>query len=148
MNDYLDVAKYLVGILDAAKTSLGVKDVFYGDQSLLPNVPAACVEPEPMSQEFVGVPFRMERRIRENIYVYYSRLGNRAQGRMDGEALSIAVADFLQLAEHRQAGGLVIHSFITTYTPGYRAQGGHVFYATRLTWEGLVRVQLPIGALT
>jgi len=140
-DSYVTISQYIKDLL-ANNTTLGLQDVWYGDQQLVPRVPAAAVEPGTLRRSLGGVsPGGVtENYIAVYVMVYHAGIKDTqtTKKECDEHAEKIITALHADLT----MGGLVIHGFCTEVDPGYATRGGELFFATRIQWEGLTKTRL------
>lgn len=129
-------------ILDDAKTSLGVMDVYYGDQELLPRTPAVTVESGAYSRELAGMGGKGMTENRSTVYVmvYFGRVQDVQQNSRDADALSEAIMDVLHTDVTLE--GLIVHGHVSGIEPGYATRRGVLLRSARVTWNGLTKTQI------
>jgi hypothetical protein len=135
------VAQALVDRLEANKVALGLVHVWYGDQQLIPEMPAACVEIPTNSRERSNTGHIVMNNFETNIFVYHSQLQEINTTRKEVAQLGMAVANVLD-ADGRY-NDLLIDSYISTIEPGYAERSNVFLQAVRLTWTG--RAQSRLG---
>lgn len=133
---------YIYNMLNAPamKTSLGVKDVWYGDQTKVPQVPCLVVESGTSRRTLTGAPSRTDINFVVHVTVYHAAISDTQANRRACDTLARAVE--AQLHSDKQMGGNVIHGFCTSIEPGFAFKGGALMHATRVTWEGLSKVMI------
>lgn len=137
------VATKLLDLLEENKVSLGLLDVWYGDQDKLPRQPAACVEAGSKSRDLNGVPRRTQVIMEVFVIVYHERVSDAEENQRKSELLSEAVEDLLH--QDSALDGLVIHSMVTSNEPGYVVRGGAQVKASRLTFQCTSQKMLPFS---
>jgi len=127
-------------ILTDNKATLGLEDIFYGDQALVPRTPAVAIEP---GTKDVGEPNpfrRVDATITVYIIVYHATFGSPQDNRRDADTLAEAIEDLLNNAS--QMDGLVIHSYVSRVESGYASKNNTIMRSSRLTFTGLTKYQL------
>lgn len=134
---FTPVVQKVHDVLTAAKVELGLQDVWYGDQNLIPRYPAVAVEAGPFDRTLAGIggKGRTENRIRVLLLLYLAKIADVQVTKKQTDELAERIMD--KLHEDITMGGLVIHGFVTTIEPGYATRGGTLMRTTRVTWEGL-----------
>jgi hypothetical protein len=136
-----ELADYVVTLLTTNKTVLGLQDVYYGDQDLLPRSPAVCVEPNSKKQELNGAPRRVRIELSVYVIIYVGAIATNQANRHASDELSEAVEAVLHADS--QCGDRVIHSMVTENASGWSTKGGTPIRASRLNFEALSQAQLP-----
>jgi hypothetical protein len=135
------VADVLVAKLEASADSLGLTDVFFGDQDLIPRSPAACVEPGDKTRDLQGATRRTENVFTIYILVYHSEVRSPQSNRKDADTLAEAIESLI----HSDAtlGGLVRHCYVTQVQSGYARKQNALMRSSRITFEARNMTQLP-----
>lgn len=138
------VSKYIFDQINASKDTLGLLDVFYGDQVKIPRAPTVCVESNTKARELDGVPRATRVNLSTYILVYHADLTQSIQTtRAEAEDLSETIETFLHDASRYTMGDLVIHHMVTDVEYGYATRGGRLFQATRMQDVAISKVLLP-----
>ncbi len=122
----VDVADALVARLESQSVTLGLQDVHYGDQRLLPELPAVCVEPNTQERERTGTGERTRNDLSCWVLVYGTidmseddRDAQRTQRTVDVLTDLIAV-DLNTYAKHGSTlGGIITEGLCTRVEYGY-----------------------------
>jgi hypothetical protein len=130
----------LVDRLEAGKIELGLKKVWYADQQLIPEMPAAAVEVPEMTREMSGTGQATTNTYETSIFVYHSQLQDVNLTRKECAELGEAVMDYLH--QDLSLNGLLVHSFVNRLEPGYAQRTQGLIQAVRLNWTGLTRTRL------
>jgi hypothetical protein len=140
-----DILQYWVAQLDAAKASLGIQDVWLGDQKLLPHTPSVCVVQGDTERTLVGAPRRVDAVYTTTFIVYHSKL----QDKQLTEVETISLADRITawIDADAYASGLVVHGMVTRIEPGYIRRQNTWYQVTRVTWQGNARINLGGGVV-
>jgi hypothetical protein len=133
----------LVDKFTANAVSLGIQDVFYGDQNKVPRSPAVCVEPNDKGRDLVGAPRYTETILSVYVIIYHAVVQDEQVTRKQADLFAEAVEDLIHLDP--QLGGLVIHCMVTSSQSGYAVKARSLFRATRMIVEGKVRKTLPLS---
>lgn len=138
---YHVVALKLKTMLEDAANTLGIKDVFYGDQNNIPRNPAVCIDPGEKRRELNGAPRRTMVTMTNYIIVYHNEVKSMQDVRLGSDDLGEKIEDLI----HTDAtlGDLVIDSMVTGIESGYLQRNRALFRASRLTVEARQQVQLP-----
>lgn len=136
-----DVAQAVFNILTTNKTTLGLADVWWGDQALLPRTPAACVEPLRKTRELNGAPRRTEVMLFVQVLLFVGRIQDVQVNRKEVDAMSESV----EAALHADAtlGGIVIHSLVDSIDSGYATRSNTLYRASRVNLTAKSQAQLP-----
>lgn len=136
-----EVTQYVKQKLEDHKDTLGLEDVFLGDQDRIPRTPAACVEPGNKTRELAGAPRRTAVFMEVYTLLYHTDVRDvqenvKAANKLaeDAEAL---------LHQDSDLGGLAIHCYVTEMQPGYVSRGRVLMRATRITLQVQSKVMLP-----
>lgn len=124
------------------QTYLQLQGVFYGDRDRFPATPVCSVESGRKAQDLVGAPFRMEARFTV-IVMYYAAFilpGQNNFRKVDEETDEVVAV--LEDGDHTY-GGVLIHSFVDTVEYGTATRGGQLTRASRITFAGLSKYQIP-----
>jgi hypothetical protein len=133
------VSQYIYDILsdNAAMRTLGLEDVWDGEQNLIPRIPAISIVVGSYSRELTGVPFRTDNVFTIFLMMYHAKIQDIQLNQRECNARAEAVMDFLHT--DKTMGGNVIHGYVVAMEPGYLAVGRSMTYVTRLTWTGLTK---------
>lgn len=149
-NSTLVIAKRYQEILTAAKVTLGLQDVWFGDQSIVPRTPAVCIEPGLKRRNFDGVPDMTMMNIDTIILLYHSQVivnGGQQQARSDAITFAEDIEEFLHVNHPRLFNAtatqqLTIQGFCTDFDPGYSYKSRSLYHAVQMTWTNLTKVSL------
>ncbi len=136
----IDVADQLKILLEQYQTTLGIADVYYGDQVLVPRTPTVCVEPLEKVRELAGVSDRTENTIQVGIMIYHGQVTSSQITRRECDVFAEQVEKVLHL--DRQLGGLLIYGFCNRLESGYAERNGALMFSSRLTYQGLTKTRL------
>lgn len=132
-NRLSEVADFFFQLLSENKVQLGLADVFYGDQTLIPHTPTVCVETGEATQTLVGIPRRVDVAMELYLLIYIGDIRSTILNRQESETLADILGDFIHDQDPRLAG-LVIHTFVSKTEFGYSAKAnGTVFRVARIT---------------
>lgn len=126
--------------INGNKVTLGIQDVYYGDQDRLPRTPAVCVESGTKRRDLEGTPFYTRVSLPVMIMIYHSKIQDEQQNRKAADQLAEDIEAYLHA--DKQMGGTVIYGMVTEVDPGYAHRGGALLRAVRMTWEGTSKVQI------
>lgn len=139
------LAQAVYDLVVANKVSLGLADIWYGDEDKTPRTPCVVIESGEKTRSLNAAPRRVE--VTFNIYVmiYHAKLGDTQVTREQVEQL----AEDVEAVLHADAtiGGLVIHSLVALNEPGYASRGGALMKASRLTLQAISNQMLPYPSL-
>jgi hypothetical protein len=137
------VANYIYTKLNdpTNKANLGLVDVWYGDQDLLPHTPAACVAPGNKQRQFQGATFRTLNTFETYILVYYGKIQD-VQANLHSVTL---LADNIETLVHSDLllGGNVFSVLCTQNEPGMISKAGALLMGARMTFESQSKTTLP-----
>lgn len=140
-------------LYETNKETLGLEDVFYGDQERIPRVPALCVETGEKNRELNGAPRRTLVTLTFYLIVYHELVGNENVTRDTREKVD-KLAESIETLFH-QDGQMkdsvkdpdfpdqVIDSMVVLMEHGYQQKKNSLYRATRLTIQATSQVQLP-----
>jgi hypothetical protein len=130
------IAEAMVENIEDWATELGIEAVFYGDQSLIPQVPAVCVDPGPMTREYTQVGFKTTNRITLYIMVYHGPVQTTMLNRKECDQLAVDLMN--KIHTDSTLGGLVINGLCVSMEPGASAMENQEFMrAHRITWQAI-----------
>lgn len=137
------IANYIYQMLlnPTNMTALGVNDVWYGDQSLLPRTPALCVNPGTKKREFQGATFRTLNTIETYVLVYFGVI----QDIQLNLHAATTLADAIETLVHSdlKLGGNVTAVLCTQNEPGMINKAGVWMMGARLTFESMSKTTFP-----
>jgi hypothetical protein len=137
------VSLYQYNLLVANRISLGLEDVYDGDQMLIPRTPTACVESGPLTRSLIGAPSRTDNDITTYTYIYHSIVQDIQKTTREAVALAEGIMDLYHA--DLEMGGTVTHGFVTLIEPGFQDRGRNWFRTVRITWQGLTRTLLEVA---
>lgn len=145
----LDVANRFFTILDEVKAELGIQDVWFGDQILVPRVPAVCVEPGTERRQIQGVPDMTLMLIETGFYIYHSKVDRTQQlARRECNAFAQRIKNYLHVnhlrlySDDTNTQQLTIHGFCTLLDPGYTYRQGTLYNAVQMVWTSTTKTSL------
>jgi hypothetical protein len=125
--------------------TLNLKDVFWGDQELIPRFPAATVEPIQMERTMDGVPLMTVNNHSLYIYIYHCHV--LLPQMTDRECIQHAEEIIAFLHKDTQMSDTVIQGWVKKYEPGQAVRNNNeLLKATRITWEGLTKTGVGFDA--
>jgi len=135
-----EVTQAIVDLLKEHQDDLGLKDVWYGDQELIPRTPAVAVESGSKTRELTGAPDVTTNRFTVFVLTYMAKIQDVQTTRKMADQLAEAIE--LLLHDDTTIGGLVIFGMCTSVEPGYAIRGGTLMRAARITWEGFTKLRM------
>jgi hypothetical protein len=140
------VAQAVRAILVEASVRLGLQDVYYGDQEKIARSPSVAVETGNKNRDLTGAPRRTTITLQVFLILYHSKVQDNQVTRLECDLMAETIEDELHKAEHVTLGGLVSHSMVTNVEYGYARRANTLWTATRMTYETLSLVNLPMAA--
>lgn len=137
-----EIVTHIVDFLEN-KTELGLQDVYYGDQTVIPRTPCLAVEGVEKVRELKGIPFQTENTFQVSLLLYHAKVQSNEMTRKQCDAHAHEVEAALH--EDVTFEGLVIWGFVRRIESGYATRGGNLMYASRLTWEGLTKTGVQMS---
>ncbi len=141
MSDMSVVTQAIVDLLQD-DASLGLKEVYYGDQGGIPHVPSATVElgDKTRSYNAIGIQTNVVPQI--VIVIYHGLVADVQHIKKELDQFVQAVEDKLHV--DNTLGGLVISGIVSSVVPGVAVIGSAQFYAHRLTWEAMIKERIGV----
>jgi hypothetical protein len=139
-DSFVTVAQYLQTLLNTNKATWGVVDVWYGDQSKLPHVPAICVEPGGKTRALEGGWQMTKNDITAYVIVYVAKLQDEQTTRLQTDQIAEQVEAFVHL--DLQLNGLLVQGYFTGMESGYTYRSGTLYRACRMTYSGMSKTML------
>lgn len=135
------VASAVKALLDA-DTTLGLREVYYGDQEKIPATPSVCVEPSLLSRELAGIGGKGQTQNQFVVYVicYLAKIQDEQITRLASDQLAEAIMDVLHSSI--TMSGTVVHGFVTAVEYGYTRRTGALSRVARLTWTGMSKTAI------
>jgi hypothetical protein len=127
-------------IVTAAKETLGIEQVFYGDQDLIGATPAVAVETGPLTQTLAGVSYRTENTFVVFFLVYHGELRNKQATKKACEELAEAIRT--EVNANLTLDGLVLQGNVTNIEPGYAIRSNTMMRTTRISWTGISKTRI------
>ena len=137
----VDIATYLHDLVVANQATLGLADVFWGDQDRIPRTPAVAIEPDSKSRMLDGAPRRTLVEARVVLLVYHAKVQDIQVTRKQADQFAEAVETLIHT--DKNLGGLVIHGMVTDLESGYAYKSGTLFRTARLIYTATSKVSLP-----
>jgi len=141
MSDISVINQAIVDLLKA-DTSLGLNDVFYGDQTGTPNVPAATVEIGSTERAYNQTGLQTNLTVDVSIVIYHGKLADVQTIKKELDQFAQAVEDCLH--QDNTLGGLVISGIVISVEPGIAVVGRAQYYAHRLIWEAMIKERIGV----
>lgn len=129
------VATAILNLLLANKDSLGLDQVYYGDQLNIPNAKCAAVRVGRKTRERAGVAGpggRMMNIMPVVINVYNSTVTDEANGRLVVDQIAEAIEDLLHL--DITLGGITLDGYVSEFDPDPVFRLGSMFKVVQLTY--------------
>ncbi len=141
MSDMSVITQAIVDLLKGDET-LGLKEVYYGDQGAIPLTPSATVELGTKTREYnaIGIQTNVEPQI--HIVIYHGLIADVQKIKKDLDQFVQKVEDKLHV--DNTLGGLVISGIVSSVEPGTAVVGKAQFYAHRLTWEAMIKERIGV----
>ncbi len=139
-----DVAIIVQATIDLLKgdASLGLKDVFYGDQTGIPRTPAVTVELGGKERSYNQTGLFTNLDFSLSIIVYHGLLADVQTIKKELDQFTQAIED--KLHADNTLGGLVISGLVSSVEPGTAIVGQAQFYAHRMTWEAMIKERIGV----
>lgn len=141
-----EIAEALVTKLETNKVSLGLADVFYGDQEKLPSTPIACVEPDTKTNTLSSAQRKVQIEFQVFILLYHSAVQSPEANRRDSDQLAADIETLIHADRTLLRPDLtdrVIHCMIESVASGYVTKSNTLVRASRLTFSALSQTILP-----
>ena len=139
------VSAYQLQLLKDNANTLGIQDVFDGDQKLIPRTPAVCIVMGSKFRRLAGAPLRTDNNFTMHFMVYHSRIQDVQSNYRDVVILAEAIERVLH--GDLQMGGYIVQGWVTAVEPGLsvKEDGKSLLRSARITWEGLTRTIVPLS---
>lgn len=137
------VALAIVDLLTANKDSLGLDQVYYGDQINLPNAKCAAVRPGRKTRDRAGVAGpggRMMNNMPIIINVYNSAVGSEGNERLAVDQLAEAIEDLLH--QDITLGGITLDGYVSEFDTEPNFRTGSMFRVVQLTYSARSKTNL------
>lgn len=135
------VGQEFINVLESEKEGLGIIDIYDGDQTLIPNYPAACVETGSKIRELTATGQRTDIAFTIYVLLYYSLI-------LDNQTVRSKAIELAEKLEHvihltyETMNGKIVHGHFTEITPGYTQRQNGLTHVVRLTWVGISKTRL------
>jgi len=137
------VAQAVLALLLENKDSLGLDQVYYGDQLNIPNAKCAAVRVGRKTRERAGVAGpggRMMNYMPITINVYNSTVTDEGSARLVVDQLAEAIED--KLHEDITLGGIILDGFVSEWDPDPVFRTGSLFRTVQLTFQARSKTNL------
>ena len=135
------VATAIFDAIQAQASALGIQQVYYGDQTILPETPCVCVSPGNKLRELQGTTMRTLNTIETYVFVYYGKVQDVQQNLHAAQTLADAIEPVVQA--DLTLGGTVIWTLCTQNEPGMVNKMGSLMMGNRMTFQSVSKTQLP-----
>lgn len=141
-----EIGTYIEELLDN-DVDLGFEDVWFGDENLIPNLPAASVDPSPgMTTELVETGRTVLNRFEFQVIVYHARQDEETE---DARRSCLIFAEDVKKKLNNDpmlngtAPDPLVHSgLVTSVRPGFvQFDKTTLMLATMLTWSGVSKTR-------
>jgi len=130
--DMTIVTQMIVDKLTDAADELGLANVYYGLQELIPEYPAVCIESFPKRRASYGThSFNVELAV--GLLVYHGKIQSSTVTKKECEVMAERIQD--KLHEDFYLGGLVLFGYVTRVDPGVSRVQEVMIRSTRIIWE-------------
>jgi hypothetical protein len=141
MSDIATINQAIVDLL-VGDTSLGLADVYYGEQAAIPDVPAATVEMGSKERAYNQTGLQTNLLVNIAVVIYHGQVADVQTTKKELDQYVQAVED--KLHEDNTLGGLVISGIVVSVEPGVAVVGRSQFYAHRLIWQGMIKERIGV----
>jgi hypothetical protein len=124
------VTQAIVDLLIANQVVLGVRQVYYGDRGLLPDLPTVTVASRPKVREIRNI-HKFELAFDTDVVIYHEKVQTSGTTAKANEQMAEEVEDLLNANPF--LGGIVVFGFVSRVEPGVALRPGVMIAATRLT---------------
>lgn len=141
-----EVSGAIKSILDTNANALGLEDVFYGEEELIPRTPAASVDPNEKVRDLRETGYTVINTFSVFIVVYHAKLQGSGVTRKETLALAEAVETLINADPTLNLGKVgedrIVNGMCTSVQEGYAQRGKTIMKASRITWEGFSKTRL------
>jgi len=134
----VEVTTALKAVLEDAPVDF--KDIWIGDETLIPRTPAASILGGPKSRELVETGFTTRNTFDATIVIYHAKLASQNINRLDCTEFAETIEDHLHV--DKTLGGLLYVSYCTSIEPGFSEQGQAIMVSTRISWQGRSKTRI------
>lgn len=140
------VTQAIIDLLEANSVSLGLKQVFYGDEELIPKYPSVGVDPGPLRRNYTGESLRTDNNFTVYLMVYHGAIRSAQITRKAADVLAETIVDLLHTNVRLGEGSaqLLIDSLVTVTEPGFAKRGNELLQTTRIQWTGYNKTALVV----
>lgn len=150
----LTTSQRIYNLLKANAATLGLVgpdgtiNVWFGDQNLLPQTPAVCVEPGTKTRDLKGIPDMTDNNMDVHVFLYHSAVAKeQQQARQDTIQFAEAIERFFhqnQLNMVNSAGDqIIVHGYFRSLDAGYQYKNGSTLHnAVHMIWTGYTKTSL------
>jgi hypothetical protein len=135
----VDVTQAWIDLLKLER-QLKLHDVFYGDQDLIPNVPALTVEAGTKTRDYNQTGLQTNVELSISFVLFHAKVADRQVTKKELDERAEALETFIH--QNTNLDGLVINGLVTSSEPGFIERGSITFHAHRLIWEGLSKERI------
>lgn len=136
------VTDYIKALMVSNAATLGLADVFYGDQNLIPQTPAVCVEGMLKDRKIPEgtTSHRTFNQMSVLLMVYHSEMDSNEATQRDVELLAESIESLLH--NDVTMGGNVIHGYVVQLEPGRAMRNRVLLRSARMVWQGQTLTRL------
>lgn len=132
----LAVSKAMESRLIEAKRSLGLQDVFFGDQRMIPRTPTVCVAPVFVNIEPTSTGFQSLDELRLWVYIYHGKIQDYEDNLEECLALAESVRTLVD--SDKKNKDTVLFGYTERLELGASARNRtELMIVTRITWRGI-----------
>jgi hypothetical protein len=135
------IANAIMNAIRAQMASLGIQQVYYGDQTQLPQTPAVCVSPGNKMREFQGASLTTMNTFETYVFVYYGKIQDVQQNLHAAQTLADAIEPVVQTDQ--TLGGIAIWTLCIQNEPGMINKMGSLMMGNRMTFQSASKTRLP-----
>lgn len=135
-------------LIENNAATLGVLKTHYGDQDIITDVPACCVEPAQSAHAWSGAPYMQDNTIQVAIILYHTGLDGIRDVQEKADEIMDNIVDFINLRSLPAMwggdllGGLVTSGQVISREYGYKVKVDKKMRANRVVWEGFSKTKL------
>lgn len=137
------VALAVKDLIETNKYSLGIDQVYYGDQLNIPNAKCVAVRVGRKTRERAGAAGpggRMTNYMPITINIYNSTVTDEASARLVVDQLAEAIEDLLH--QDITLGGVILDGFVSEWDPDPVFRTGSLFRVVQLTFQARSKTNL------
>lgn len=139
------VAIAIKDLIETNKESLGIDQVYYGDQLNIPNAKCVAVRVGRKTRDRAGVAGpggRMMNNMPVIINVYNSTVTDEASGRLVVDQLAEAIEDLLH--QDITLGGITLDGYVSEFDPDPVFRQGSMYRVVQLTYAARSKTNLTL----